>query len=270
MEGDQHPPRFRSTVLIKGDYYNSAGTFANRTAAEKDAARAALVGVSQKSRHEMTLFTFEVPIFCKAILNEYAMKMKIQKPAYNTIKQGGLVPAFVSSLVFNGVTYTGLEGKNKKNAERLAARAVILSLLGNSDSRTVLSEIIKSNRFYAASHIVNEPNSTHDVIMTVAANTGSLGLTQSKKNEVEAGGSTLKVPSTGVPETGPGKLNNVPATDQPFHESKKPRLEQPSDADTPFLDLTLAIGSSSTRTQNVENKKKGKEQLQDEQWWLSL
>lgn len=134
----------------------------------------------------------------------------------------------------------------------------------------MLSEIIKSNRFYAASHIVNEPNSAHDVIMTVVANTGSLGLTQSKKNEVEGGGSTLKVPSTGVPETGSGKLNNVPATDQPFHESKKPRLEQPSDADTPFLDLTLAIGSSSTRTQNVENKKKGKEQLPDEQWWLSL
>ena len=51
-------------------------------------------------------------------------------PSYNTIRSEGLVPLSVSSLVFNGVTYSGETGRNKKEAEQLAARAVILSLLG--------------------------------------------------------------------------------------------------------------------------------------------
>ncbi|XP_048135651.1 uncharacterized protein LOC125315245 [Rhodamnia argentea] len=40
----------------------------------------------------------------------------------------GAVPVFVSSLVFNGVTYTGGLGTSKKEAERLVARAAIQSL----------------------------------------------------------------------------------------------------------------------------------------------
>lgn len=69
-------------------------------------------------------------LFCKSILNELAVKVHPAKPAYNTIQSPGLLPVFVSTLVFNGVSYTGDTGRNKKEAEQLAARTVILSLPG--------------------------------------------------------------------------------------------------------------------------------------------
>ena len=58
--------------------------------------------------------------------------MNLEKPTYTTVQPEGLLPVFVSSLVFNGVTYTGDAGRNKKEAEQLAARTVILSILGNN------------------------------------------------------------------------------------------------------------------------------------------
>lgn len=69
-------------------------------------------------------------VFCKSILNEFASKMQLQKPIYNTWQPQGLLPVFLSSLIFNGITYTGEIGRTKKEAEQLAARAVILSLMG--------------------------------------------------------------------------------------------------------------------------------------------
>lgn len=56
--------------------------------------------------------------------------MDLEKPTYSTIQPEGLLPIFISSLTFNGVTYTSEAGRNKKEAEQLAARAVILSMLG--------------------------------------------------------------------------------------------------------------------------------------------
>lgn len=69
-------------------------------------------------------------MFCKSILHEFAVKMNLEMPTYNTIQPQGLLPVFISSLVFNGEMYTGEAGRNKKEAEQLAARAVILSILG--------------------------------------------------------------------------------------------------------------------------------------------
>ncbi|CAL5418203.1 unnamed protein product [Camellia sinensis] len=57
------------------------------------------------------------------------IKMHLEKPTYNTTRSVGLLPLRVSALVFNSVTYTGEAGKNKE-AEQLAARKVILSILG--------------------------------------------------------------------------------------------------------------------------------------------
>ena len=58
--------------------------------------------------------------------------MDLEKPTYNTVKleREGFLPVFMSTLVFNGLYHTGELGRNKKEAEQLAARAVIISLLG--------------------------------------------------------------------------------------------------------------------------------------------
>ena len=70
--------------------------------------------------------------FCKSILVEYAVRMNIQKPAYQTSQLDTPVPVFRSSLVFNDVSFTGDECKSKKEAEQSVARAVILKYLGTS------------------------------------------------------------------------------------------------------------------------------------------
>ncbi|XP_059439005.1 double-stranded RNA-binding protein 4-like [Corylus avellana] len=158
-EGSSHAPQFRSTVFINGVTYTSPYTFSHRKAAEQDVAKLALEGISLEIEEDITkdqghirLLILEHTVFCKSILNEFAAKMNLARPTYSTIQQQeALHPVFTSSLLFNGVSYIGEAGKNKKEAEQLAARAVILSLLGTSGTGTLVSEIIKSkHKLYTA------------------------------------------------------------------------------------------------------------------------
>ncbi|XP_059642710.1 double-stranded RNA-binding protein 1-like isoform X2 [Cornus florida] len=89
-EGSQHYPRFRSTVKVDGSSYTSPSTFSHRKAAEQDVARVALEVISKKTKDAQCPLIHELiqdPVFCKSILNEYASKMKLEKPTYNTIQQ---------------------------------------------------------------------------------------------------------------------------------------------------------------------------------------
>ncbi|KAK7821739.1 double-stranded rna-binding protein 1 [Quercus suber] len=132
-EGSQHAPKFRSTVVVDGQIYTSSNTFLQRKIAEQDVSKLALEHISKKIKDErcpLTPLICENTVFCKSILNEFAVKMNLQKPIYNTVQTEGLPPVFISSLVFDGVCYNGEPGRNKKEAEQLAARAVILSHLG--------------------------------------------------------------------------------------------------------------------------------------------
>ncbi|XP_040996346.1 uncharacterized protein LOC121242543 isoform X1 [Juglans microcarpa x Juglans regia] len=174
-EGSQHAPQFRSTVTVDGEIYTSPNTFSHRKAAEQDVAKLALENILQKIRDEGCPLIHQDTVFCKSILHEFAVKMNMEIPTYNTIQPQGLLPVFISSLVFNGVMYTGEAGRNKKEAEQLAARAVILSLLGNSGSRTILSEIIKSKgKLYAALHRVKSPCSGHINILHQGVSIGQI------------------------------------------------------------------------------------------------
>ncbi|KAL4382926.1 hypothetical protein GQ457_15G030030 [Hibiscus cannabinus] len=111
-EGLMHAPKFRSTVLVDGVKYTSESTFSNKSSG---------TGCGQACAGDT--------IFCKSILNEFVAKMNLEGPTYTTIWSEGLVLVFVSTLVFNGVTYKGETGRTKKEAEQLTARAAIQSLL---------------------------------------------------------------------------------------------------------------------------------------------
>ncbi|XP_024020409.1 double-stranded RNA-binding protein 1 isoform X1 [Morus notabilis] len=158
------PALFRATVLVDGAKYTSQKTFSTCKAAEQDVAKLTPKYISQKKHDDGFPWGFpdalplihKDTVFCKSILNEFATKMNMEMPTYNTIKPEGLLPVFNSSLVFNGVSYTGGAGKNKKEAERLVARTIILSLLGDSRMGRVLYDIIKSKvKLYAALHKVS-------------------------------------------------------------------------------------------------------------------
>ncbi|XP_024024283.1 double-stranded RNA-binding protein 1 [Morus notabilis] len=183
-EGFEHAPQFRATVLVDGAKYTSQKTFSTRKAAEQDVAELALKYISQKKPDDgfPRGFPDALPlihkdtVFCKSILNEFATKMSMEMPTYNTIKPEGLLPVFNSSLVFNGASYTGGAGKNKKEAEQLAARTVILSLLGDSRMGRVLYDIITSKvKLYAALHKVSNLSTIPSMANTTHCSEGVPG-----------------------------------------------------------------------------------------------
>ncbi|KAH7682701.1 Double-stranded RNA-binding domain-containing protein [Dioscorea alata] len=139
--------------MIDGVGFVSSSTFSSRKEAEQDAARIALEGILQKTKQEGMHLIHQDKIFCKSILNEYAMKATVDKPVYTTAQSGSVIPVFVSTLVFGGKSYIGAHGKTKKEAEQSAARVAIESILSSSDTKALMSQIIKSkSRFYAAVH----------------------------------------------------------------------------------------------------------------------
>ncbi|KAK8631169.1 hypothetical protein V6N13_079930 [Hibiscus sabdariffa] len=143
-EGLGHAPKFRSTVLVDGVTYISESTFSNIKAAEQDVAKHALECILKKIKDEGCPLIHVDTIFCKSILNEFVVKIKLELPTYTTVQLEGLPPIFVSTLVFNGETYKGETGRSKKEAEQLAARAVIQSLLADDRYGITVSEIIRS------------------------------------------------------------------------------------------------------------------------------
>jgi dsRNA-specific ribonuclease len=70
-------------------------------------------------------------VFCKSILHEFAVKMKITWPSYSVSSQEKPMTLFVASVAFDGSTYTGEAATSKKDAEQKAACAVVKSILGN-------------------------------------------------------------------------------------------------------------------------------------------
>lgn len=81
-------------------------------------------------------------MYCKSIVNEYAVKKNLESPQYTTTQAGQLHPVFVSTLVFIGKSYTGQVGKSKKEAEQLAAFATVQSLLGTLKYRLMMNSYV--------------------------------------------------------------------------------------------------------------------------------
>ncbi|XP_028769852.1 double-stranded RNA-binding protein 4-like isoform X2 [Neltuma alba] len=173
-EGVAHAPKFRSTVCVDGKCYTSKDVFSVRKAAEQDAAKLAYEQIVSKIKDEGLPDIFEKTMVFKSILNEFAAKMNLDKVTYHTVQQKGN-PFFVSSLVFNGKSYTGDPARTKKEAEQLAARTAILSNLTDSRSGIRLSEVIKSKlKFYAA--INNVKGSQRASTVSHIANSGCVSV----------------------------------------------------------------------------------------------
>ncbi|XVE72196.1 hypothetical protein DITRI_Ditri11bG0019600 [Diplodiscus trichospermus] len=250
-EGSVHAPRFKSTVIVDGISYTSVKAFSQRKAAEQDVAKYALECISKKLKDEGCPLIREDTVFCKSILNEFAVKMNLEMPTYNTTRSEGLIPLFASSLVFNGVTYSGETGRNKKEAEQLAARAVILSLLDDPKYATFLSEIIKSkSKLFVALNKAKDSSIVHHGTTPAGANT----LIHNNK-EVETAAVTNSMPTS-------ASLQPSSGAEHPRHEFKIPTSEQVSQC----IDLPIAfvppvivhasgVGENSSRKRRRKNKK---------------
>lgn len=143
-EGSTQASKFRSTVLVDGTEYTSKLTFLRRKTAEQEVAKFAFECVTNKMGSDIGgPLIHQDRIISKAILNEFATKKKIKIPIYETTSAEGSGSVYLSSLTFNGKTYTGEVAGSKKMAEQLAAHTAVQSLLG-SDSGDFLAQMIKS------------------------------------------------------------------------------------------------------------------------------
>ncbi|XP_074558100.1 uncharacterized protein LOC141813993 [Curcuma longa] len=160
-EGSLHAPRFRSSVIVDGSEFTSNCTFSKKMVAEQDVAKCALEAIRSFIRNNsLSLIPNNLVIF-KCILNEYAVKMNLKLPTYETCKGSGSILMFVSSVSFDNKTFKGEFGNSKKEAEQMGARAVIEFILGlNSDSGIVMTQIIKSKAKYATVSKLNGSSSS--------------------------------------------------------------------------------------------------------------
>eukprot|EP00257_Ricinus_communis_P023786 XP_015583861.1 double-stranded RNA-binding protein 4 [Ricinus communis] len=107
-------------------------TFPHRKEGEQHAAKCSLGCIKEKMKDEWHFDFNRDPKICKSVLHEYAVRMNLRTPKYTTIQKEELRPVFISSLLFDGKTYTGEVCASKKEAEQLAAMAVIKTLLGKA------------------------------------------------------------------------------------------------------------------------------------------
>ncbi|CAK7339051.1 unnamed protein product [Dovyalis caffra] len=290
-EGSSHAPRFRSTVWVDGAQYTSPNTFSHRKAAEQDVAKLALESILKRVKDEGCPLLQEDTVFCKSILNEFAVKMNLKMPTYNTVQPPGLLPVFVSTLVFNGVSYTGNTGRNKKEAEQLAARTVILSLLGtlslvlqmfcisllciscvlltnsncetdDSGSSKILYEIIKSkSKLYAALDRVKDPSHSQPNIVPMGVKVESCSET-TVRQEQEVRTAIVR-DAASVSASSPAASGVHP----PHHELKRSRTDsasEPIPVPIAFVHpvseqpLDIDVGSSSAKKRRKNKKKASK------------
>ncbi|OIS99277.1 PREDICTED: double-stranded RNA-binding protein 8-like [Nicotiana attenuata] len=263
-EGSQHAPLFRSSVLVDRFWYTSPSTFSQLKAAEQDAAKVALTGVKEKMKHEGCPLIREDTVFCKSILNEYAVKMKLEKPIYHTVQPEGLLPVFKSTAVFNGNQYMGETGKNKKEAEQMAARAAVMSIL-ETDSGTMMLEIIKSKRkLYVALDKVQDTGDVNAGFMPTELNRP---VHVNKRKEVEVIEDAGEKTYSGLLAYSLGQPSDIQALNQ-LHVFKRPKLASssvevapPMVFVPPVVDPSLLCSTSGKR-RNRRNKKNANKDVQ--------
>ncbi|KAK8658632.1 hypothetical protein V6N13_036835 [Hibiscus sabdariffa] len=179
--------------------------------------------------------------------------MNLEGPTYTTIWSEGLVLVFVSTLVFNGVTYKGETGRNKKEAEQLTARAAIQSLLVDDRYVIVVTEIIKSKaKLHNAANKAKDSNIANFDTIPAGENRE---IHNSKEAETTA--ITNYVPTS-------FSLKPCSGEKQPRHEFKYPTVGQGTDCiDLPITFVPASVeqatdGEHSLRKQKKKNKKKKK------------
>ncbi|CAN7069280.1 unnamed protein product [Brassica rapa subsp. trilocularis] len=153
---------FACTVSVGGKTFtSSSSTFTNRRSAEQDAAKLALQYLLNEDTSPTTnlrKLVCQDKTRCKMILNEFIDKIEMEC-VYETV-QVEMGHVFVSSLVLNGTCYKGECGKNKKEAEPLAALAAILSLLGEQGGSGILVRKKKKDLVNSLPQIENQVNKT--------------------------------------------------------------------------------------------------------------
>eukprot|EP00250_Pteridium_aquilinum_P000308 c10336_g1_i1 orf=172-948(+) len=139
-EGPSHEPKFKATVTVQNESYESPTFYGNLKKAEHAAAEVALMALSAKPDLQTA---FPNPLhesgLCKNLLQEYAQKCKLPMPIYTLAKSGEThAPMYTATVEIAGVHYKGGVCKNKKEAEIKAAKTALIAIcsdLGGSPAQ---------------------------------------------------------------------------------------------------------------------------------------
>lgn len=127
-EGPSHNPRFRASVLVNGEMYDSKSEFLTSKEAMHDAARVALEDLNAKGTTSVPNSVCETGQW-KNVLQQHAQKLKFPLPNYTCEKSGDdHSPTFVSTVEVGGIFCTGGIAKSKKAAEMKAARKAFVAI----------------------------------------------------------------------------------------------------------------------------------------------
>nr|XP_012466518.1 unnamed protein product [Gossypium raimondii] len=110
-------------------------------------------------------------VFCKSILNEFVVKMNLEMPTYNTIQSGGVLPLFLSALVFNSATYRGETADDRYGtvvSKIIKSKAKLYDALNRAKDSSFDTTLVGANRLNhnnteVENNAVNNhvPNTTH-------------------------------------------------------------------------------------------------------------
>ncbi|CAF2165194.1 unnamed protein product [Brassica napus] len=129
-EGPDHAPRFKATVNFNGEIFESPHYCSTLRQAEHSAAEVALAALSNRGpSHSLAARILDETGVYKNLLQEIAQRVGAPLPRYTTFRSGlGHQPVFTGTVELAGITFTGDQAKNKKQAEKNAAMAAWSSL----------------------------------------------------------------------------------------------------------------------------------------------
>eukprot|EP00253_Pinus_taeda_P016352 PITA_16352 len=118
IEGENHVPKFKSSVTINEATYESASGFNNKKASQKAAAKAAVEDLQKQG----LLLQFKERKRPKIALAELALKKNIPPPTYHITR------TYTATVKINGASYTGGPAGNARDAANKAAFEAIMAI----------------------------------------------------------------------------------------------------------------------------------------------
>ncbi|KAL8166836.1 hypothetical protein V2J09_008335 [Rumex salicifolius] len=129
-EGPDHAPRFKAVVNFNGESFESPSFCTTLRQAEHAAAEVALNVLSNRGpSYSLAARILDETGVYKNLLQEVSQRVGASLPLYSTLRSGsGHQPYFTCTVELAGITFTGEQAKNKKQAEKNAAMTAWLSL----------------------------------------------------------------------------------------------------------------------------------------------
>ncbi|KAJ0989834.1 hypothetical protein J5N97_008190 [Dioscorea zingiberensis] len=182
-EGPPHALRYKATVTIDGQTFESPQFFGTLKEAENSAAKRAVLSWSSGEREE------EDPMFYKNLLQVLAHKEGFSLPNYTTIMDGAShIPNFSSKVEIEGEFFHGETATTKKQAEMNAAKVAWcelrerrLNMLSESPSSSCevqevsspsLSSMLEVRNVQPSGSSVLKSSKAKEVIGDIAADSG--------------------------------------------------------------------------------------------------